>query len=173
MLGGQGSIRMCALALPALLLAAAAPTAARADQRYSSGGVSARVTPNEVVLGNQLAQRSWARKGFRTEEIVDRRGAGRRAAGERRDFALTVAGVDLGSDAFDATSVSVRTLARGGLRVTMSLAPSLAPSLAAPPLRVTRVAEAYPGVAGFRTQTTVESPIPLVLSRARLEEAGV
>jgi hypothetical protein len=65
-------------------------------------------------------------------------------------------------------SVSVTKLARRGLRVSMRLA---AP-LRLPGVSVTRIAEAYPGVAGFRTQTVIQSSAPLVLSRATLDEAA-
>jgi hypothetical protein len=57
-------------------------------------------------------------------------------------------------------------LARGGLRVSMRL---VAP-LGLPGLSITRTAEAYPGVAGFRMQVVIDSTVPLTLSRATLDE---
>ena len=73
--------------------------------------------------------------------------------------------MELGSERFTVDSVSVTKLERGGLRVSMRLVGPL------PGLVVTRVAEAYPGVAGFRTETVLESTVPLVLSKATLDEA--
>ena len=74
-------------------------------------------------------------------------GAGATASGARgrRDFSLTVAGVQVGSEALHVESVDVTELDRGGLRVRMELS---AP-VALPGLTITRVAEAYPGVAGL------------------------
>jgi Melibiase len=46
----------------------------------------------------------------------------------------------------------------------------LVPPLALPGLTITRTAEAYPGVAGFRTQVVIDSTSPLILSRAALDE---
>ena len=43
----------------------------------------------------------------------------------------------------------------------------------APTLTATRTIEAYPGVAGFRTQMTLASPVPLLLSAVTLDEAAV
>jgi hypothetical protein len=60
----------------------------------------------------------------------------------------------------------VERLARGGLRVEMRLAGPAG-------LAGTRIAEAYPGIAGFRTQTVLESAAPLPLTGATLDEAAV
>src|SRR5439155_9750755 len=57
-------------------------------------------------------------------------------------------------------------LPRRGLRVVMHL--SGPGGLAA-----TRIAEAYPGVAGFRTQTIFSSTVPIAISGATLDEAAV
>ena len=78
-----------------------------------------------------------------------------------------MAGAEVGSEVFSVDSVNVTKLARGGLRVSMRLA---APARL-PGVSVTRIAEAYPGVAGFRTQTVIESAVPLALSKATLDEA--
>jgi hypothetical protein len=80
-----------------------------------------------------------------------------------------VGGARIGSDSFAVGSVALARLARGGVRVTMTLAGS-GPAAG---ITATRVAEAYPGVAGFRTQTTLTSATPLVLGAATLDQAGV
>ena len=146
-----------------------APGVAAADTSYRDGSVYARVGASGVTLGNSVAERSWSRAPFRTTALADLRGRDRTWSAGSLDFTLSLGGVELGSDSFRADSVSVERLARGGLRVTFTLRPIAA----ALPVTVTRVAEAYPGVAGFRTQTTIESTIPLALSRASLDQAAV
>src|SRR5947208_15170666 len=149
-----------------LAAALAAPAAARADMR--DGSVYAHVTPGEVVLGNALAERRRSRDGLTTTALVDKRVGGRTWSAGHRDFALDLAGrTDIGSERFSVTSVKTSRLARGGLRVTMELASPL------PTLTATRIAEAYPGVAGFRTQTILHTAAPLALSGATLDEAAV
>lgn len=157
--------------LVAGVFAHAAPAGAADVQR--DGDVYARVTSSEVVLGNRLAERRWDRASFRTSALVDRRGADRRWSSGRRDFTLSLSGTEVSSEAFRVESVDVARLARGGLRVTMRLALAPGGTTGLPGLSVTRVAEAYPDVAGFRTQTTLESPVPLTLSAATLDEAAV
>ena len=147
--------------------AAVAPAAHAAD--YRDGSVYARVSPTQVALGNNLVERRWDRPALRTAALVDKRGSDRLWSEGRRDFALTVGGVQVGSEALQVRSVDVTELDRGGLRVSMALS---AP-LALPGLSITRLAEAYPGVAGVRVQTVLESPVPLTLSRATLDEAAV
>jgi Melibiase len=160
--------RRGALIVVGLLAAIAAPAPSEAAE-YREGSVFARVSPTEVVLGNSLAERRWDRAAFRTTALVDRRGQDRTWSAGRRDFSLTVAGVEVGSEALRVDSARVTGLPRGGLRVVMELS---AP-ISLPSLSVTRVAEAYPGVAGFRVQTVLTSPLPVALARASLDEAAV
>jgi hypothetical protein len=148
-------------------LACASPAGA---QVWHSDGVTATVTSAEVALENGLAERRWARSALRTTRLADLRDGGRVWSRGRRDFTLRVAGAEVGSDAFRATDVDVEELTGGGLRVTMRLE---AVQPAAAPLRALRIAEARPGVAGFRTQTVLEPQAPLVLSGATLDEAAV
>jgi hypothetical protein len=157
-----------ALIVVGLLAATAAPAPARAAE-YRDSSVYASVSPTQVVLGNALAERRWDRAAFRTTALVDRRGQDRVWSAGRRDFSLTVAGVNVGSELLHVTSAQVEPLPRGGLRVLMELS---AP-VSLPGLSVTRVAEAYPGVAGVRVQTLLESGLPAALSRATLDEAAV
>src|SRR5207247_6573767 len=114
-----------------------------------------RVTDTEVVIGNQAAERRWSQTPFETTALTDKRAGGRTWSKDEPDFTLELGGaVPLASDSFHAGDVSVTKLARGGLRVAMELA-------GPPGLTVTRVAEAYPGVAGFRTQTILHASAPL------------
>ena len=98
--------------------------------------------------------------------LVDRRGSDRIWSSGSADFEVTLDGVTLASDAFSVASTGVAKLPRGGLRVSMRLTPPLA----LPGLSIRRTAEAYPGVAGIRTQTVIESTVQLTLSRAMLDE---
>src|SRR4051812_14955250 len=101
--------------LAAVLIAFAVPAAAHA-------GVYARVTGDEVVLGNDVAERRWARDGLVTTALVDKRGADTLWSAGRRDFALDIAGrAELGSERFTVVSAETRQLVRGGLRVVMQL----------------------------------------------------
>ena len=143
---------------------AGAPAAAAQDQSVRDRDVYARVTAGEVVLGNAVAERRWSRSGLRTTALVDKRGGGRTWSAGARDFTLHIGSTEVGSEAFSVGSVDVAHLPRGGLRVTMRLS--------GPGLTATRVAEAYPGVAGFRTQTTLQSPVALALTGATLDEAA-
>ena len=154
-------------ALAALLLVLALPAAARAET-FRDGSVYAQVTPADVVLGNSVAERRWSRAGLVTTALIDKRGQDTTWSAGRRDFALDLAGrSDLGSEQFTVTGVKVSQLVRGGLRVAMELASPL------PVLTATRIAEAYPGVAGFRTQTILHPAAGLALSGATLDEAAV
>jgi hypothetical protein len=150
----------------AAFIACLSATAAHAET-YRSNGVYARVTQDAVTLGNPLVERRWDRDGFRTAALVDKRGPNRRWSEDRRDFSLRLAGgAEIGSRSFDVTAVEVQPLQDGGLRVDMTLT-------GPPGIMATRTAEAYPGIAGFRTQTTLESVAPLALAGATLDEAAV
>ena len=153
----------------AALVALGVVASAAAAATYRNGSVYARVDATAVTLGNPLAERRWDRAPFRTAALADLRGRGRTWSERSRDFTLKLGGADVGSESFGVSSTDVRAIARGGLRVTMTLTPMAA----ALPVTVTRVAEAYPGVAGFRTRTTVESSVPLALGGAVLDEAAV
>ena len=84
--------------------------------------------------------------------------AGRPGVPAARDFSLTLAGgAEVDSRAFTRRRRRrVHPLARGGLRVEMRLAPRPG-GAAVPGLEVERAVEAYPGVAGFRSETLVRS----------------
>src|SRR5439155_20827667 len=81
---------------------------------------------------------------------------------------MSFGALDLDSTAFTVSPATWAGLARGGLRVTIRLSPPVG----LPGVSVTRIAEAYPGVAGFRTQTVIATSAPLLLSRASLDEVA-
>jgi hypothetical protein len=161
--------RLISMLACALAAAAAAQPAAAAE--YRDGSVYASVGPREVVLGNELVERRWSRLPFHTAALLDKRDGGRDWGGGPREFTLTLAGADLGSERFGVEDVTVESLPGGGLRLRMEAA--FPPSAPVHSVWVTRVVEAYPGIAGFRVQNTVRSSLPLVLSGATFDEAGV
>ena len=166
----RGSIKTCLLGIVAAL--AVLPSTAVADSTASDGGVYARVSGAEVVLGNELVERRWSADPFLTTAMTDKRGAGETWSSDHRDFSLGLAAAEIGSESFTMRSAAIEHLDRGGLRVTMNLIPGPAADLPEV-VTLTRVAEAYPGVAGFRTQTTINSEAPLALTAATLEEAAI
>ena len=163
----RGARTVGALAFAALLLLVPSPPAGAQELR--DGDVYARVDDGQVVLGNAVAERRWATAGLRTLALLDKRRGGRLWSAGQRDFALSVGGAELGSESFRVDSVDLVRLPRGGIRVLMRLAGSPG----GPALGATRIAEAYPGIAGFRTQTVLEAAAPLALSAATLDEAAV
>ena len=128
--------------------------------------VYAEVSATRIVLGNGLVERSWSRGAFATLELRDKRSGGKVWSEGAPDFRLLGAPVPITSDQFTVTGAEIGRLPRGGLRVTMELAGPAG-------LTATRIAEAYPHIAGFRTQTVVESLAPLPLTGATLDEAAV
>jgi hypothetical protein len=139
------------------------PNSLPADE-LTSGSVYARVGGSEIVLGNSLAERTWDASAFRTTELTDKRGTPRQWSADRADFELMIGAVRVPSDVFSVSDVSLTDLG-GGVRVTMHLS--------APGVEATRVAEAYDGIAGFRTQTTITPTAALALRGASFEEAAV
>ena len=153
---------MRARSLLPLGLALFAVTPAGAET-FTDHGVTAEVTPQGVTLANALVSRTWARSAF-ASTLVDRRGQDHTWSSAQPDFTLSVAGQNVSAEDFEVNHVMVEPIPRGGLRVVFSL------SHRAPALTATRTVEAYPGVAGFRSQMTVASPVPLPLSSFTLDE---
>jgi len=164
-------------AWPAVLalgvLGLAAPAAVAGPLPAHAGTVYARVDGSQVVMGNELVERRWTRDAFATAKLVDKRSGSRQWGTAHRDFALRVAGVEVGSDSFDVSDLTAEPLVRGGLRLVIRLTPRLGTPAGALGLRVTRTVEAYPKVAGLRTQTTLTTLAPLVLTGYTLDEAAV
>jgi hypothetical protein len=147
------------ISLLSLLAVWCVPARAATDDTY------ARVEPNQVVLGNSLAERRWSRDQLRTTALIDKRDGGLTWSRNAREFALRVGPAEIGSEQFKVDSATITALPRGGLRVRMNIS--------GPALTGIRTAEIYPGVAGFRTQTTITSPAPLTLNEAVIEEATI
>jgi hypothetical protein len=160
-----------ALALVAVVAFASSPDTAGAEA-LRDRDVYAQVSGNEVVLGNALVERRWDRDPFVTTSLLDKRAGRERWSRSHRDFAFGLAAAEFGSDELRVRHAAIERLARGGLRVTMTLVPRGTGGLDEL-AKVTRVAEAYPGVAGFRTQTMIHASAPVALSAATLEEAAV
>ncbi len=166
----RGLLLRFVVALVALL--AVAPATAAAETTVTSGDVYATVSDSEVVLGNGLAERRWSRGSFLTTELTDKRAGGLTWSHDHRDFTLWLAAAEVGSENLRVRDAVAEEIDSGGVRVTMTLVPATPvelPGIAT----ITRVAEAYPGVAGFRTQTTIDSQVPLALTAATLDEAAV
>ncbi|MGH2837224.1 MAG: hypothetical protein ACRDJY_02610, partial [Thermoleophilaceae bacterium] len=154
------------LALGGALLACLMAAAPAAAEPVRDRDVYAEVSPERITLGNAVAERSWSREAFATLELLDKRSGGRVWSQNAPDFRLLGLGAPITSDQFTVTSAEITRLARGGLRVEIQLAGPAG-------ITATRLAEAYPRIAGFRTQTIVESLAPLPLTGATLDEAAV
>ena len=128
--------------------------------------VYAEVTADRITLGNSVAERSWSRDRFLTVELRDKRRGGRVWSSHTPDFRLFGLGASVASDQFAVTGAEIERLPRRGLRVAIELAGPAG-------LTATRIAEAYPRIAGLRTQTVLRSIAPLPLTGATLDEAAV
>ena len=144
------------------LIAAGPATGAPVTDR----DVYAEVTEDRVVLGNAVAERTWSRSALATVELRDKRRGGYVWSQNQPDFRLSLSGPSLTSEQFAVTDAQVETLPRGGLRVTMQLEGPAG-------LSGTRTAEAYPRIAGFRTQTVLVAATGLPIAGATLDEAAV
>ncbi len=162
---GRGTIAIAASA--AIAAGAAAPAQAATTLRDEDA--YARVDAAQVTLGNSVAERRWSRTTFRTVELFDKRAGGRLWSSGGPDFTLNVGGVQISSASFSVSSVAVDRLPRHGIRALISLSGS-GPATG---LTATRIAEVYPGIAGFRTQTILTATAALPLSSATLDEAAV
>ena len=154
----RGARFLIAAVLTAVALPVAPSAAQQPDDTY------ARIERTQIVLGNSIAERRWSRPALRTTALIDKRNGGHTWSKGTRDFAFRIGAAEIGSEQFEVTGATVTPLPRGGLRVRMNLT--------GPALTAVRTAEVYPGVAGFRTQTTLTSPAPLTLNEATIEEAG-
>lgn len=132
-------------------------------------GVKAQVDAEHIVLSNGLVERRWTRSPWRTESLTDLR-SGRSWTADTADIALAFAGVDVADRFTVSGEPQVETLADGAVRITTTLVPA---GLSALPLglRLVRSVEMYPGIAGMRQDTRIESPIPLLLSGYTLDQA--
>jgi hypothetical protein len=152
-------MRRSVASLALVLALGVVPTVAGSAQAYGDADVYAVVDGDSVVLGNAVVERRWDLTGFATSSIVDKRPGG------ETFVALLLDGVRLTSDRFAVDDVAVETLPRGGLRVTFALT-------LAGLIDITRIVEAYPGVAGFASRATVSTLVPLAVSGYTLDEVA-
>jgi hypothetical protein len=146
---------------------ATAPAAPRIVE--TPAGVELRIDAERIVLANGLVERRWTRTPYRTESLTDLR-SGRNWSGGGSDIALAFAGLDV-ADRFNVSGEpQVETLPGGALRVTSTLVPA---GLSVLPLgfRIRRSVEMYPGIAGMRQDTRLETTLPLLLSGYTLDQA--
>jgi hypothetical protein len=127
------------------------------------------VTDEGVTIGNDLIERSWSRAAWSTQTFVDKRLPGGIGAAPGPDFTLDVATASVPSDVFQAAAVNVQEI-DGGLRAEITLVPVEGSE---PGFTATRIVEIYDGIAGMRTQTTIDTLTPLVLRGYALEQAHV
>lgn len=132
-------------------------------------GVEARIDAESILLRNGLVERSWTRSPFRTESLKDLR-SGRQWTAGTPDIALAFAGIDVADRFVVSGEPLVEQLPGGAVRITSTLVPQ---GLSALPLgfKLIRSVEMYPGIAGMRQDTRVESPLPLLLSGYTLDQA--
>lgn len=141
----------------------------------SPAGVSAEITADRIVLRNALVERAWTRSPYITESFTDLRNGRVWTAGSP-DFALTLAAgstaaaLDIGSNLFSVSGEPVAEVTpKGAVRITLTLAPTPLASLPAG-FSMRRVVEMYPGVAGVRQETSVNSLVPLAITGYTVDE---
>ena len=130
--------------------------------------VTVTVTEDKVEIASALIERTWSRKPFRTERLVDGR-TGKVWSEDSADFALVVGGAELASDAFEVVGEpQVERKPSGAVRTTFTLAPAGGVPAG---LTLTRTVETYPDVAGMRSETWVHSAAPLAISGYSVDES--
>ncbi len=137
------------------------PAGALAATATSNAGVTAVIGPNRISLGNGIVERVWSPTAVTTTSV------GRIGAAftyPHDDFALLLDGIRISSGSLPVQSVAARAV-DGGVAVEWVLG---APAGA----QVRRTVEAYEGIAGFKSQTVIESLAPLPLSGYTLDEVG-
>lgn len=168
-----GAVGLSALSIGAPVAGAAAASAGEKARDYSAGPVRARVRAGTIELRNDEVRRIWSRAPFRTESFVDRRAGGARLGSPVLDFSLDTTLGRVRSTDFRAATVTTSRLPRGGLSLRIELVPSADAAPGSALLRVTRTVEAFPHVAGLRTQTTIHARAPVALSGAVSERVAV
>ncbi len=143
------------------------------DNATEFAAVKAEINAERIVLSNGLLERSWTRTPYRTERLTDLRN-GRVWTEDTSDLALAIVGYDLIEGFVVEGEPQVETTAKGAVRVTTTLVPSLLginllPGL--PILRMIRTVEMLPGIVGMRSEARIESTLPLILSGYTLDQA--
>lgn len=152
-----------ALLAGALFVWSAPAWSAQDDARTRNGSVYAQITDDQIILGNSLVERTWARDGFGTVALERKNGLALESAAVEPDFHLFAGPAEIASDVFSVDAVEVVPIQRG-LKLEIAL------SAPGPGITATRVIEAYNGIAGFRTQMTVTPAVPLALRGYTLDE---
>ncbi|MGH2726734.1 MAG: hypothetical protein ACRDKS_07130, partial [Actinomycetota bacterium] len=145
----------------ALIIAGVARAGAAGPTTLTDADVYASVNARAITLRNAVVERRWEPDVLVTTALVDKRPGGV-ALGEHPDFSLLIDVLSVSSDRFAIRDVTLSKLARGGIGVTFDL--SLAGLVS-----MKRIVEAYPGVAGFSSRTTVTPLVPLVVSGYTLD----
>lgn len=162
--------RILSLIVGVVLVAAIVPPALAQDaERHTSGATYVEIGSDTIVVGNDLVERTWARSGWATTSFIDKRTGEGVSAGSAPDFTLEIGTGSVPSTALQATSATVEEIP-GGLRVDVTLTPQAGVE---PAFSATRTIEIYTGIAGMRTQTTLNTLAPLVLRGYALEQANV
>jgi hypothetical protein len=146
-----------------VVFAALVPPALAQTPTVTNGSVYATITPSGITVGNALVERQWETAAFTTASITDKRG-GPVSAAAGPDFRLLIGNQEITSDSFAVTSAEATPI-EDGLRVTIDLA--------GPAINATRIVEVYEGIAGFKTQMTLEPLAGMVLRGYTLDEAAV
>ena len=144
-----------------LALCALAPVQARADV-VTDGTVTAVISDEGTSLCNELVCRTWV---GRTPVTASLTGRGVSSQAVTPDFSLTLDGVSIPSSVLPVEDLQAQVLDKGGIRLVWTLGVS-------PVVTAVRVVEAYSGIAGFRSQTTLTSLVPIPLSGYTLDEVG-
>ena len=148
----SASRRASVAPLAALIVAALVAVPRSIAPVSAAPGVSVRIAPDEIRVRNGVVSRTWRQTdgGFLTTSFRDlRTGREWTAPGGSPDFTVRVGGVDLTSADFRLEGAVREGLAHGGIRVRMLLFST--------PFVVEYIVDAYPGVAGFRTQTVLQA----------------
>jgi hypothetical protein len=132
--------------------------------------VTTQVTATQITMRNGLVERVWTRNPFRTARLTDLRN-GRIWSANSADFALELRRAEVPSNYFSAVAEPVvQALPNGGVRMTLTLTPFATPLLPVG-VSIRRIVEMYPGVAGMRISTFIDSTAPLELTGYVLDAA--
>lgn len=144
--------RLVPLVLISTLLAPVDAHVASAD-----GGVSVTETPSSIILGNGLVSREFSKLGLATEQVM---AFGEIRAGRSQDVSF---GGPVGVESWDLLPAATEVESiDGGLALTRSIG-------LGDGSRISRRDEMFTGIAGMRSQITLDLTAPLVLERYVLD----
>ncbi|MCA1834129.1 MAG: hypothetical protein ABR548_15320 [Actinomycetota bacterium] len=146
-----------------LAVALVMPAASRATPVASvvHEDVTASIGPSAVTLSNGIVERTWRADSLLTTSAGR---VGRPFTASHSDFALLLDGVRIESAALPVVNVEPYDVTGGeGIRWTLG---------AIAGVQATRTVEVYDGIAGFKSQTTINSLAPVVVSGYTLDEVA-